>query len=86
MVAVSSRTSEEFKRLYENLKRGFTLRYDIPANPDIVACKLVIVSEEGEDLASFTISFKEGGTAPYMWDMSDIVNDEKRKNKSKSQT
>ena len=86
MTAVSSRTSEEFKKLYENLKRGFTLRYDIPANPDIVACKLVIVSEEGEDLANFTISFKEGGTAPYMWDMSDIVNDEKRKNKEKSKT
>jgi hypothetical protein len=86
MVAVSSRTSDEFKRLYENLKRGFTLRYDIPADPEIVACYLVIVSEEGEDIAKFTISFKEGATFPHMWNMKDIVDDEKRKNKEKSKT
>lgn len=81
MTAVSSRTSEEFKKLYDELKRGFTLRYDIPADPDIVACTLVISSEEGKDIAKFTVSFKEGGTAPYMWNMSSIVNDERRKKK-----
>ena len=86
MTAVSSRTSDEFKRLYENLRKDFTLRYDIPADPEIVACYLVIVSEEGEDIAKFTISFKEGATFPHMWNMKDIVDDEKRKNKEKSKT
>lgn len=84
MTAVSSRTSEEFKRLYDNLKRGFNLRYDLPDDPEIVACMLVIESEEGEDIAKFTVSFKEGATFPHMWNMSDIVNDERRKNKNKT--
>lgn len=86
MTAVSSRTSEEFKRLYENLKRGFNLRYDLPDDPDIVTCYLIIESEEGEDLAKFTISFKEGATFPHFWNMKEIVDDEKRKNKLKSKT
>lgn len=86
MTAVSSRTSEEFKRLYDNLKRGFNLRYDLPDDPEIVTCYMVIESEEGEDIAKFTISFKEGATFPHFWHMTDIVNDEKRKNKLKSKT
>jgi hypothetical protein len=81
MIAVSSRTSEEFKRLYENLKRSFNIRYDIPDNPDVVACSLVIDSEEGEELARFTISFKEGATFPHMWNMKQIVDDAKRSNR-----
>jgi len=78
MIAVSSRTSEEFKRLYENLKRSFNIRYDIPDNPDVVSCAMVIESEDGEELARFTISFKEGATFPHMWSMTDIVNDARK--------
>lgn len=81
MTAVSSRTSEEFKRLYENLKKGFNLRYEIPADPEIVACYLIIDSEEGEQLAKFTVSFKEGATFPHMWNMKDIVDDARGKKK-----
>jgi hypothetical protein len=84
MTAVSSRTSEEFKKLYENLRRGFNLRYDLPDDPDIVTCYLVIESEDGEDIAKFTVSFKEGATFPHMFNMSDIVNDARRQNKKKT--
>jgi hypothetical protein len=81
MIAVSSRTSEEFKRLYDNLKRGFNIRYDIPSNPDIVSCVMLIESEEGEELAKFTIGFKEGTTFPHQWSMTKIVDDARGKKK-----
>jgi hypothetical protein len=77
MVAVSSRTSPEFKRLYDNLKAGFNIRFRIPDDPDVVSATMIIESEEGEPLAKFTISFKEGGTFPHMWNMSSIVSPER---------
>jgi hypothetical protein len=73
MVAISSRTSPEFKKFYDNLKRGFTVRYDIPDNPDIVSCMLVLVDQDGEDIAKFNIGFKEGSTFPHMWNMTSLV-------------
>jgi len=73
MTAVSSRTSEEFKRLYDALKGEFNIRFEIPKSPDIVSCMMVIDDEDGTPLAKFTISFKEGGTFPHMWNMQDIV-------------
>lgn len=78
MVAVSSRTSKKFAELYSQLKAGFNIRYEIPESPEIATCALVIESEEGQPLAKFTIAFKEGGTFPHMWNMSEIVQDAKR--------
>lgn len=81
MTAVSSRTSEAFKQLYANLKAGFNIRFDIPNEPDIVTCTMIIESAEGEPLAKFGISFKEGATFPHMWNMGEIVKDAKRQQK-----
>lgn len=78
MVAVSSRTSQKFAELYSQLKAGFNIRYEIPDDIDIVTCFLIIESEDGVPLAKFTIAFKEGGTFPHMWNMSDIVTDARR--------
>jgi hypothetical protein len=78
MVAVSSRTSKMFGELYSQLKAGFNIRYEIPDDIDIVTSFLIIESEDGVPLAKFTIAFKEGGTFPHMWNMSDIVRDAKR--------
>jgi hypothetical protein len=78
MVAVSSRTSQKFADLYRELKAGFNMRYEIPDDIDIATCYLIIESEQGQPLAKFTIAFKEGGTFPHMWNMSDIVADAKR--------
>jgi hypothetical protein len=78
MVAVSSRTSQKFAELYSQLKAGFNIRYEIPDEIDIVTCYLIIESEEGVPLAKFNIAFKEGGTFPHMWQMSDIVADARR--------
>lgn len=78
MVAVSSRTSKKFAELYSQLKAGFNIRYEIPDDIDIANCYLIIESQDGIPLAKFTIAFKEGGTFPHMWNMSDIVNDAKR--------
>jgi RNA-binding protein YhbY len=82
MIAVSSRTSKEFGRLYENLKKDFTIKYDIPKNSDTVSCAMIIESEDGEELARFTIGFKEGSTFPHMWNMQAIVDDAKGKTKA----
>lgn len=73
MTAVSSRTSNEFKRIYEQLKAEINVRFDIPEDPEIVTCNMVIEGESGETLAKISIGFKEGGTFPHMWNMSDIV-------------
>ena len=78
MISVSSRTSKKFAQLYEQLKSNFNIRYEIPANPDVVSCYLIIESEDGVPLAKINISFKEGGTFPQMWDMTDIVKDAKQ--------
>lgn len=78
MISVSSRTSKKFAQLYEQLKSNFNIRYEIPANPDVVSCYLIIESEDGVPLAKINISFKEGGTFPHMWDMTDIVKDAKQ--------
>lgn len=78
MVPVSSRTSKEFSQLYQQLKSGFNIRYEIPANPDVVNCTLIIESEERVPLAKIGIGFKEGGTFPHMWDVGDIVRAAKR--------
>lgn len=78
MISVSSRTSKEFGQLYQQLKSGFNIRYDIPDSPDIVSCTLIIESEEGEQLAKIKVGFKEGGTFPHMWDVGDIVRAAKR--------
>jgi hypothetical protein len=78
MIPVSSRTSKKFGELYDQLKAGFNIRYDIPENPDIISCQLIIESEEGVPLAKITIGFKEGGTFPHMWNMTEIVKDAKR--------
>jgi hypothetical protein len=77
MVAVSSRTSPEFKRLYDNLKAGFNIRFSLPEDPEVVNCSMIIDSQEGEELARFTINFKEGSTFPHMWNMGSIVRGEK---------
>jgi hypothetical protein len=74
MTAVSSRTSEKFSDIYAKLKAGFNIRFQLPDNnPDVVACYLIIDSEDGEQLAKLTISFKEGGTFPHMWNMQNIA-------------
>jgi hypothetical protein len=78
MTAVSSRTSNEFKRVYEQLKSEFTVKFIIPDDPEVVACTMIIEGESGEILAKITISFKEGGTFPHMWNMSDIVRSAKK--------
>lgn len=78
MIPVSSRTSKEFGQLYQQLKSGFNIRYDIPDSPDIVSCNLIIESEEGEQLVKINVGFKEGGTFPHMWDVGDIVRAAKR--------
>jgi len=78
MIPISSRTSKKFGELYDQLKAGFNIRYDIPENPEIISCQLIIESEEGVQLAKITIGFKEGGTFPHMWNMTDIVKDAKR--------
>lgn len=78
MVPVSSRTSKEFGQLYQQLKSGFNIRYEIPSNPDVVNCTLIIESEERVPLAKIGIGFKEGGTFPHMWDVGDIVRAAKR--------
>jgi hypothetical protein len=78
MIPVSSRTSKEFGELYQQLKSGFNIRYEIPDDPDVVHCTLIIEGEEGNILAKISISFKEGGTFPHMWDVGDIVRAAKR--------
>jgi len=80
MVAVSSRTSPEFKKLYESLKAEFNIRF---TNPDSANCKMIIESGEGEPLASFTIAFKEGATMPHFWDTKDIVKGARSAEKAK---
>lgn len=73
MTAVSSRTSEEFKRLYDNLRLGFNIRYEMSPNPKVATCYLVIESKNSEPLARFTVSFKEGTTFPHLMNMKSFV-------------
>lgn len=83
MVAISSRTSEEFKALYDALKQNFNIRFVLPNSPDIVNSKMLIEDENGTVLASFGLSFKEGGTFPHTWDASSITRAEREKLKNK---
>ena len=82
MIAVSSRTSEAFKHVYEEFKKEFNVRFEFPDDAEIVNCTMILESESGEVLARVGMSFKEGGTFPHQWNMTNIVKSDKNKNKS----
>ena len=60
MKVISSKTSEDFKVLYEKLKGDFTISFKFPSDPKVVACKMKLEDSEGNVLLTTTYSFKEG--------------------------
>lgn len=76
MKVVSSRSSTAFKKLYDAVKRDFTVKFVIPEDENIVACKMHLIDNETSDtLLTTTFSFKEGDIFVQFLDMKNILED-----------
>jgi hypothetical protein len=73
MKVISSRSSEEFKTLYESLKSNFTISFTIPKDPNIVACYMKLTDDKGNLLISTNYSFKEGDIFVQFLDMKSLL-------------
>ena len=77
MKIVSSRSSKSFQKLYESVKRDFTVRFVIPEDENIVACKMELLDDITQEvLLKTTFSFKEGDIFVQFLDMKQILDDD----------
>jgi hypothetical protein len=72
MKVISSRSSEEFKALYEKLKGDFTISFKFPEDANIVSCYMSL-ELDGEHLLSTNYSFKEGDIFVQFIDLKEIL-------------
>lgn len=76
MKIVSSRSSTSFQKLYESVKRDFTVRFVIPEDENIAACKMELLDNDTQEvLLKTTFSFKEGDIFVQFLDMKQILDD-----------
>ena len=73
MKVISSKTSKEFKVLYEKLKEDFTISFKFPTDPKVVACNMSLEDSEGNVLLTTTYSFKEGDIFVQFLDLKAIL-------------
>tara|TARA_B110000263_G_C15062279_1_gene398003 strand:- start:121 stop:684 length:564 start_codon:yes stop_codon:yes gene_type:complete len=73
MKVISSRSSKEFKALYEKLKEDFTISFEFPSDPEVVSCYMKLEYPEGTVLLSTNYSFKEGDIFVQFLDLKEIL-------------
>lgn len=77
MKIVSSRSSQAFQRLYQSLKNEFTVRFVMPEDEGIAACKMELLDNSTQEiLLKTTFSFKEGDIFVQFLDMKQILDDD----------
>ena len=73
MKVISSRSSKEFKALYEKLKEDFTISFEFPSDPEVKSCYMKLEYPEGTVLLSTNYSFKEGDIFVQFLDLKEIL-------------
>jgi len=77
MKIVSSRSSKAFQKLYDSVKKEFTIRFIIPEDENIAACKMELIDNDTQEvLLKTTFSFKEGDIFVQFLDMKQILDDD----------
>jgi len=77
MKIVSSRSSKAFQKLYDSVKKDFTVRFIIPEDKNIAAAKMELLDNSTQEiLLKTTFSFKEGDIFVQFLDMKQILDDD----------